>query len=357
MCTPYLTASEMAPPLGRATISMSTISTLSEASDKWLIAATSAKQRLDIYVRQEDRADSKLVVGLKAFLDHLPEGGRETMARNILESKDDQELYRVFHNLLAGLLATMKTASPSSAIDSPIEKGKSDVEHVVSTLSEPDKFQDDVFLRDGHCCVLTQVMNYWHWVDVGEPEYISHADLEAAHIIPFAMDSNNTILLEHDRANTWEVLYRYFPGVQNTGTSADTINDPSNGIALADFIHKQFRNFRCTFRKTEIPNQYGLKTYKRFPPALKPLLSSSPVQFERAENGADVPFPHPDLLDCHYKIAEILNASGMGEEIDRKQDEWDRMKRNMPDGCLNEDGSSNVADILRTGLWQKLTGE
>lgn len=69
-----------------------------------------------------------------------------------------------------------------------------------------------------------------------------------------------------------------------------------------------------------------------------------------------MPFPHPDLLDCHYRIAEILNASGMEEEIDRKLDDWDKMKRSMPDGCLNEDGSTNVADILRTALWQKVMG-
>lgn len=86
------------------------------------------------------------------------------------------------------------------------------------------------------------------------------------------------------------------------------------------------------------------------------MLPSSPISFERAEDGADVPSPNLNLLDCHYRIAEILNASGMGEEIDRKQDEWDRMKRSILDGCLNEDGSTNVADILRTGLWQKVTG-
>lgn len=84
---------------------LSSLSTDAEAPDKWSTTAACAKQRLDNYVPQEGRSDGKLVVALKAFLDYLPKGGRESIARDILESKYDQELYQVFSNLLTGLLA------------------------------------------------------------------------------------------------------------------------------------------------------------------------------------------------------------------------------------------------------------
>lgn len=48
----------------------------------------------------------------------------------------------------------------------------------------------------------------------------------------------------------WEVLYRYFPAVRHTGIAVATINDPSNGITLTDFAHKEFAKCHCALKKT-----------------------------------------------------------------------------------------------------------
>lgn len=71
----------------------------------------------------------------------------------------------------------------------------------------------------------------------------------------------------------------------------------------------------------------------------------------RAAAGAeDISLPEPALLDCHHRIAEVLHASGMSEEIDRRMQEWDDM-RDYQDGCLKADGTTDVGRVLTAGLW------
>jgi hypothetical protein len=42
----------------------------------------------------------------------LPEGGRESVARDIVNASTDENLYAVFHNLLTGLAAPSKSTVP-----------------------------------------------------------------------------------------------------------------------------------------------------------------------------------------------------------------------------------------------------
>jgi hypothetical protein len=53
--------------------------------------------------------EEKLQPSLNAFIEWLPEGGRESVARDIISAITDKDLYDVFKNLLTGLAAPSKS--------------------------------------------------------------------------------------------------------------------------------------------------------------------------------------------------------------------------------------------------------
>jgi hypothetical protein len=76
------------------------------------------------------------------------------------------------------------------------------------------------------------------------------------------------------------------------------------------------------------------------------------VTFKKAAGAERIPLPNPVLLDCHFRIAEILNASGMSEFIDRKIRDWEILKGGSDADQLRPDGSTDVTRYLNAGLWQ-----
>ncbi|KAJ5685669.1 hypothetical protein N7536_008288 [Penicillium majusculum] len=50
------------------------------------------------------------------------------------------------------------------------------------------------------------------------------------------------------------------------------------------------------------------------------------------------------LLDLHWRLCEMFNASGAGEEIDRVLEKWDKIKERS--GCLATDGSTKIEELL-----------
>ncbi|GFF27081.1 hypothetical protein IFM58399_01600 [Aspergillus lentulus] len=67
--------------------------------------------------------------------------------------------------------------------------------------------------------------------------------------------------------------------------------------------------------------------------------------------------PDPAYLDCHYRVAEILHASGLAEYIERKIQDWEDLKQSGgTDGALRPDGSTDVTRILNTALWSAVEG-
>lgn len=50
------------------------------------------------------------------------------------------------------------------------------------------------------------------------------------------------------------------------------------------------------------------------------------------------------LLDLHWRLCEVFNASGAGEEIDRSLDKWDEIKERS--GSMAADGSTNIGELL-----------
>ncbi|KAJ5941362.1 hypothetical protein N7516_001530 [Penicillium verrucosum] len=51
-----------------------------------------------------------------------------------------------------------------------------------------------------------------------------------------------------------------------------------------------------------------------------------------------------NLLDLHWRLCEVFNASGAGGEIDRVLEKWDKIKERS--GCLATDGSTKIEELL-----------
>lgn len=101
---------------------------------------------------------------------------------------------------------------------------------------------------------------------------------------------------------------------------------------------------------------YELKVFPEYPSFAKALLpKSGRVEFTRAEDAQELELPNAALLDCHYRLAEILNASGMAEIIEKYHREWEEIKCSTGDS-LKEDGGTDIGHILSVGLWEHVVG-
>ncbi|GAB1209408.1 hypothetical protein APSETT445_008181 [Aspergillus pseudonomiae] len=73
---------------------------------------------------------------------------------------------------------------------------------------------------------------------------------------------------------------------------------------------------------------YEVKVFRRYPKLDRQLLPQSGyIELKKAHDAQDLDLPNRALLDCHYRLAEILNASGMAEVIERNFREWEDLKR------------------------------
>ena len=65
---------------------------------------------------------------------------------------------------------------------------------------------------------------------------------------------------------------------------------------------------------------------------------------EELEHQGRLKLPDPSLLRAHFAVAEIFDASGMGEEIDRVLRDIDEI------GVLDENGGSDVGLLVSTAM-------
>lgn len=171
-----------------------------------------AKERILEYVPDGRPDEDKLPAALEAFLTWLPEGGRESLARDITNAADDQALHQVYHNLTGlavpseskprldladitnettGIVKARSTAPSVTA--SPHAKRQENADAVASTLDKPvsrdAKFREFCLRRDGYRCVVTGEMDTAHWIKIDCPTDVVSFPAEVAHIIPFSYAS------------------------------------------------------------------------------------------------------------------------------------------------------------------------
>ena len=87
---------------------LSVLSTITAASEDWTTLAEEARERISTYKTKDRPNEKKLQPSFNAFLKWLPEGGRESMARDIINATTDEDLYSVFNNLVTGLAVPSK---------------------------------------------------------------------------------------------------------------------------------------------------------------------------------------------------------------------------------------------------------
>jgi hypothetical protein len=96
----------------------------------------------------------------------------------------------------------------------------------------------------------------------------------------------------------------------------------------------------------DTPHVYRIKTYSDIASGARFFLPADSIVEFRAVAEA-VPLPEPYLLSMHHALAEVLNASGMGETVDRYLRDLEELK------CLAEDGSTHSA-LVSVGLAVKV---
>jgi hypothetical protein len=76
------------------------------------------------------------------------------------------------------------------------------------------------------------------------------------------------------------------------------------------------------------------------------------VKFQRSEGAENISLPDPMFLDCHHRLAEIINAADLPYYIWGKMQDWKDMKKyGETDGWLRSNGSTDITRILNAALW------
>ncbi|KAJ5332723.1 uncharacterized protein MYU51_015313 [Penicillium brevicompactum] len=314
-----------------------------------------ARAKIQDYGSQSRQYDKLVKSGLLAFLTWLPEAGKTSLARDVIGASSEQQLYDVFVNLLTGIASPMKSRSKApSVVESPYSKSQAHVEIVASTIDQPEKrdssFATQLQLRDSYRCVITGQQNTDQWIHEGEPGGVFHGPTEGAHIIPFAFASWQGVPgAPRDVSSAWAVLYKCFPALRQI-LSVEKINSLCNGLTLRDSVHSQFGKFTIALKPTDIENEYEVKTYKRYPPAdiatLHPHVRFMP--------NTEYEIPSRAILDTHWRMCEIFNASAMGETVEQHIRDWEELRGS---GCavVKEDGSTDLASLLEIALWGQVS--
>ncbi|GIJ83899.1 hypothetical protein Asppvi_002730 [Aspergillus pseudoviridinutans] len=319
-----------------------------------------ARKRVKRYKKGKRPHDQYVVACLNACLDWFPGDGPDpSLAKDIVTAGNDKKLWEVFHNVLTGVLYPMMAESRKPPVTaSPHEANAEVITETLLLRSEvqESEFRKELLRRDGYRCCVTRWLEQKKWIDSGRPNE-PHDFLEATNILPFSFaywaGSQDT----KEAYDPGEVLLRCFPALLNCRSRTRTTNSPSNGMMLLIPLHMAVGSFHMAFVKTDERNVYDIKTYPDI--TTTPLFflpSNRKVTFECAK-GEDIPLPDPAYLDCHYRVAEILHASGLAEYIERKIQDWEDLKQSgETDGALRPDGSTDITRILNTALWTAVAG-
>ncbi|GIJ98286.1 hypothetical protein Aspvir_000402 [Aspergillus viridinutans] len=290
-----------------------------------------------------DTSDDAVHV-LRETFKYLPADGRRNLAQDIVQAGAQGKLKQLAQSIITGLLTPLKVAGDKTAEVTPSPRiGLEDsLESLTAmtdksmTRAQQQQLREEALWRDGNKCVISGEYD----VNLNDeyPDEVT-ADLETAHIIPFAIAKFDNDA-ERQRMIVWVNMFRYFPSIRSRlNFHYDQINSLTNVMMLSDMIHKQFGRFSLTLEPTDTLNQYRLKTFPSCTRNLRYHLPKSGVVNLICHDGR-YPLPSPELLQLHCSVANILNATGRGEKIDRILRDY------VATGALARDGSTNISELL-----------
>ncbi|GLA86590.1 hypothetical protein AtubIFM56815_010859 [Aspergillus tubingensis] len=269
-----------------------------------------ARERISRYSNQ-----TKLKATLEASLQWLPDGGKEALASDILNATTVHKLHEIFFNILTILAWPAILQSEASEVRKPQEQ--------LSPLGNYQQgTQEDCLKRDGSCCVVTGAMDMETYSEKGRPEGFESTHVQVAHIMPYFIPYWNKSAM----TTVWETLCRYFPAIHQARMGAGGINalDRPN-------VYKTVRFSACP-TSLLIPDEIELKS----------VAAPGPEHLE---------LPSKNLLDCHYRLAQTLNACGdkMACLPGKYRDHWEYHIRWNVEAML--DGDADLSGYLETALW------
>ncbi|GIJ99064.1 hypothetical protein Aspvir_001188 [Aspergillus viridinutans] len=329
---------------------VSTLRALSESPDLTdpALEARLYHAKLSAYIPR-DRKDQTVRI-LQSFIDHLPPGGKRIVVKFVVSNGDDK-LHELATHLKTAVLIPFRARGGKTpqVTESPFSDTDINRDDVASEMTESSSRKDQQPLkwlclkRDGYRCVVTGI-----WDDHAEQrcppgQRGTHiGETELAHIIPFSMGKWEDADEEKAIAQSWETIYLLFPDVYSVLKPSD-VNSAENALTLLSPLHRNFGNLKIAFIPTDRENTYKIKTHSRFSSYLFQQMPPPNEDGDRLvtfNQHANYELPSRVLLATHAAIAEILHASGQGEQIEELLHDWDAIR------CLASDGSTDLQSLL-----------
>ncbi|KAF8454039.1 hypothetical protein BDZ91DRAFT_748327 [Kalaharituber pfeilii] len=282
---------------------------------------------------------------LRAFLTYSTGSSLAAIAQAISEASSTHLLLALAQHIKTSIIIPLKAAggkTPASSLPSPCPLGPDDVDYYMNILEAQPCDQGTLrrlcLLRDGGRCVFTGIED----ANLHENGL---AYTQVAHIVPYALgyfDERNSVQLEA-RATVWDAIVRMFPDVTSRlNFNGNQINNLCNVITLCTDLHVAFGAFRCCLTPIDDADNahtYKLETFPHFPRIyLDRIPGDRIIRLSTHDQRLELPSRH--LLTLHSVIARVLNATGMGQLIDKVFEERSNLR------CLAEDGSTDIARLL-----------
>ncbi|CVL09111.1 uncharacterized protein FMAN_14250 [Fusarium mangiferae] len=249
--------------------------------------------------------------------------------------------------------AGSKTPQPSPAASSRITSTRP----IVGSVERVASLRRDCLVRDRHRCVISRDFDmkeaerrieesgYDYASDdqgqlLKEQEPGSFAELEVAHILPHSlMTTTGNPELNKSKETALAILDMFDHDIVHLIEGPD-IDRSRNALTLKIDLHRQFGNFKVFFEPTNQPHSYRIDSTLR-QPFRNPIFPVNRTFFLTPERTIDPPSAR--LLAVHNAICQILHLSAAGNYIDS-------ILRDLDDGAVQSDGSTNLASLLRLRL-------
>ncbi|KAG5290353.1 hypothetical protein I7I50_00078 [Histoplasma capsulatum G186AR] len=305
--------------------------------------------RMKISAYKPQSLNDNTISILTAFLDDLPQEGKQNLISFILTCENDNVLFILSQHLKSAILLSLRARTTPYVTPSPLP-GAEDLVNVVSSQmtrssdrNSQSKLKQQCLKRDGYRCLVTGAYDHEHAAGNVRDDLLQNtAETELAHIIPFALGKFRTSDEEGQKARVWAAIYTCFPDVRlHTNCSVETVNDFQNLMTLISPIHAAFGKFQIAFEPADEEHTYYLRFY-RFPSLTMRLLPEPDENNERVvkfTKNADYELPSRVLLSTHAAVARILHATGMARTIDQILRDREELS------CLAEDGSTDIGQI------------
>ncbi|KAK3940786.1 hypothetical protein QBC46DRAFT_312764 [Diplogelasinospora grovesii] len=301
------------------------------------------KTMKDDYIPNSSQDDTPKV--LHTFLMKLPKDGQLALMSEIQLLKNDAARLRQLRNFLVDTILkpimaaggknpkTPITPSPYPGAKDAIPSSMSKIEP--SFRKDQASLKADCLRREGYRCALTNKVDRntknQALLGAGARTVLT----QCAHILPFALRNFNEQNAQEteNKATIWWALYRYFPDLKDL-IGPDSINQRQNALTMLGDLHREFGDFNLALEPLgnnryrvcwmTSPGNYGV-----------------PEIITLTSNDLSIPLPDPKYLWVHFRIAEVLEVSGVGKTIADalEKEAWD------PEN-IEPNGSSDIGSIL-----------